>query len=148
MIKQFVTTIVTEWDTRGEVTVDQINETIAGFMELSMMTHEVNLAWAFKDRIIDVKTNAIPPDILSKELRKKILEDQTFLSEFAHSTFMGDGLEYDHAHSILSQEDDSSLIDDYIMNYCGQNPGIKKEIKALGKWPNDAYDGDEEGEES
>ena len=79
-----------------------------------------------------LEQNIVPPKFLSDELRKRILEDADFLTVYAHSNFMGDGLEQDHAAWLLGQVDDDSLSDEYSVN--GQDPGIVAELRQLGKW--------------
>ena len=66
------------------------------------------------------------------EIRNKMLEDREFLWNYAHMTFTGDGLEYDHAVEQLEGEDDEYLLKCYSMGCCNEELGVVEQLRALG----------------
>jgi hypothetical protein len=56
----------------------------------------------------------LPEKILSDELRNKVLLDQAFLWDYAHTALCGDGMEYDTARKDLEGLDDQFIIESYL----------------------------------
>jgi hypothetical protein len=66
------------------------------------------------------------------EIRSKMLEDREFLWDYAHMTFTGDGLEYDHAAEQLEGKDDEYLLECYSRICCNEKLGVMDQLRALG----------------
>lgn len=76
----------------------------------------------------EIELVELPKVILSKELRDKILSDEDFLRSYALNTFMGDGLEYDHAGQLLEDEGDEFIVESYL-NLSGSDDEIINELR-------------------
>lgn len=60
MTKKYTTTIETEWEVRGDVSVDQINARIKRAMEVLMLTEEGDDGqFAFRGENDDLKMNTV-----------------------------------------------------------------------------------------
>ena len=68
---------------------------------------------------------------LPGELRQAMLEDRAFLYDYAHMSFCGDGMEYEHSAELLEGEDDESLLQSFA-NSC-HDPEIEARLRVVGK---------------
>lgn len=133
MERKYVSTVKMTWDLYGNATADQINERLKLALSIIMSTPGGADYAMFDGLSFEVETKEVPPRTISDELREKILNDTDFLRQFAHTNFMYDGLEYDHARHLLGDDSDDTLCDDY-STYGGQDEEIVAELKKLGKW--------------
>jgi hypothetical protein len=108
----------------------QFTVTIEDKEDAEFMVSSVKLVAATNNIKVEQVSELVelPIKILSDELREKILSDQDFLFDYAHTTFTGDGMEQEHAAELLSDEEDVFIVDNYL-TMCRDNDDLLDELR-------------------
>ena len=130
MIKKYVTTVTTEWELRGSVTPEMINDRLRTALNIVMMTGgSVDYAFTGSDHLLELKTTEAPERFIPKEVRDQMLQDDSFLWDYAHTTFTGDGMDQEHAAELLEGEDDEFLLECYFQ-WSSHDEDLGKKLEA------------------